>query len=98
MSDKPQKDEEIFWTAVEDIIALANERAEQEGLGVVNGALQQAAAHFNAFYLAVSSESREDLIEDKDQVIQDFCASYKRTLATSLEDYIENYDAQIKSD
>lgn len=86
-----KSDEELFWTLLEGFITQANTHAEEVDLGIVASALLNASARFSAFYLAQSSESRADLKEDKDSLVQDISREYKKRFAENLEDYIENY-------
>ena len=95
---KQQSDEDIFWGIVDELIELANEKSADVDMGIVNAALMNATARFNAFYVASSSESRNDLKEDKDDSIQRMGAEYKRLYAENLEDYIENYKVYLRSE
>ncbi|VUD61607.1 hypothetical protein TDB9533_02849 [Thalassocella blandensis] len=91
-----QTQEQQYWALVESFIEKANASCEENELGLVNGALMQAAARFNAFYLAASSESRKDLKEDKESSVKDFGGEYKKLLAENLDDYIENYKVYMR--
>ena len=90
--------EQQYWDLVESIIENVNAACEEHELGLVNGALMQAAARFNAFYLAASSESRKDLKEDREGSVRDFGAEYKKMLADNLDDYIENYKVYMRDE
>ncbi len=91
---EPQEDQ--YWTLVEKLVEQANAECENLDPGVVNAAFMQAAARFNAFYIAASSESRNDLKEDKSHSIKDFSDEYKELLTANLEDYIENYKVYMR--
>lgn len=93
-----QTQEQKYWELVESFIEKANAACEEDELGLVNGALMQAAARFNAFYLAASSESRKDLKEDKESSVRDFGGEYKKLLADNLEDYIEHYKVYMRDE
>lgn len=97
MSESPQQ-EDIFWDVFESFIQTANKKAEEIDLGIISAALMHAAARFNAFYIAASSESRDDLKQDKDGSVSDFGSEYKRLLAEHISDYIENYKVYLRSE
>lgn len=90
--------EAAYWALVESFIAQANEASAEQDLGLINGALMQAAARFNAFYVAASSESRKDLKEDVDGSIRDFGSEYKRLLSENFDDYVENYKVYMREE
>lgn len=77
--------------AVNALIENANRIAAEENPGLAASALMQAAARYASFYVASSSESRKDLKEDKDALIQDMTREFKAIFADNLDDYIENY-------
>lgn len=97
MSDSAAEETQ-FWQLMDELIEKANSASSQMDLGVVNAALMQASARFSAFYLAASSESRNDLKEDKEESIHRFGGDYKRRLADNLEDYIENYKVYMREE
>tara|TARA_R110000868_G_scaffold404557_1_gene682855 strand:- start:368 stop:670 length:303 start_codon:yes stop_codon:yes gene_type:complete len=80
-----------YWEMVSQFIEQANAHTEERTPGEVASALLNAAARYSAFYLAGSSESRKDLKEDKDVLVQDVSREFKKRFAEELEDYIENY-------
>ena len=96
--NKSKTEDELYWDLVEKFIEVANEASGDIDLGIVNSAIMNAATRFNAFYISASSESRNDLKEDKDDAIQRFGANYKRLLADNLDDYIENYKVYMRED
>lgn len=97
-NDSEKQAEESYWQLVEEIIELANKRAEELKPGVVSSALLQATSRYSAFYVAGSSESRKDLIEDKDDAIANISQEFKKQFASNLEDYIENYKVYLRSE
>ena len=92
------ENETIFWEAVDAAVELANSTSGKTDPGVAASAIMQAAARYCAFYAAASSESRKDLKDDKDNIVQDFSREFKKQFATNLEEYIENYKIYLGSD
>lgn len=95
MTDNTDIDER-YWLLVQEFVELANSKLEHDDLGVVSEALMEASARFSSFYAASSSEGRKDLKEDKESTVQDFGGEFKRRLAHSLDDYIENYKVYMR--
>jgi len=93
-----KNDEEAFWSIFEQSIELANQNLDSVDCGVIASAMITAAARFGAFYAASSSESKQDLKEDKDEVVQRLGAEFKRKLAEDIADYVDNYKVYMKSE
>lgn len=89
------QDEKAYWDLVDALIERANSCAEDVDPGIAASAIMHAAARFCAFYAASSSESRNDLKEDKDSLVQDFSREFKKQFAENLEDYIDNYKVYL---
>lgn len=89
MSQNEETDK--FWVLVDRIIELVNEESDELDLGIVNSALTEAAARFSSFYVASSSESKKDLLEDKPDILKSFAADYKGRLASNIDDYVDHY-------
>ena len=93
-----QTDQESFWALVEDVVDMANTRAEDLDTGIINAALAEASARFAAYYVASHCESRNDLKEDKNDAIERVSRDFKRRFAENLEDYIENYKIYMRDE
>ncbi|MFL0800093.1 MAG: DUF3144 domain-containing protein [Agarilytica sp.] len=87
-----------YWNIVDAFLEKANTETENSDVGMVASALMNAAARYSAFYVAGSSESRKDLKEDKDVLVQDISREFKQRFASNLEDYIENYKIYLLKD
>ncbi len=87
-----------YWDVVSDFIEQANKCTEDRTPGEVASALLNAAARYSAFYLAGSSESRKDLKEDKDALVQDVSREFKKRFAENLEEYIADYKIHFERD
>ncbi len=93
-----EKKDQAYWDIVDGFIEHANTYSDEYDQGVVAAAIMNAAARFSAYYVAGSSESRKDLKEDKDVLIQDVSREFKKGFAENLEDYIENYKIYLAED
>ncbi len=81
------KKEERFWELVDELIELANTRAEEEGPDQINSALQYASARFSAFVVASNTD---DLADDKPEALRFLTNHYREVLGDNLDDFIEN--------
>ncbi|MFT5835816.1 MAG: hypothetical protein ACI9RG_000709 [Sulfurimonas sp.] len=75
-------------------IALANEQLSQEVTqGEVSASFSYGAARFNAWMAASSVESAQDLIDDKDKIVDYFMGEYKLALEEHIKNHIENFES-----
>ncbi|MBX2859021.1 MAG: DUF3144 domain-containing protein [Cellvibrionaceae bacterium] len=93
MNDENRDD---FSQLVDKLIATANQQLEHSDCGLVTSALVAASARFAAFYAASSSESKKDLSQDKNDIVQHLGGEFKRCLAEDVQDYIDNYKIYMK--
>ena len=54
-------------------------------------------ARFNAYISAAQFNSKEDLKNEKDDIIEYFLKSYKQMLNEHLDDYINNFDQYLSN-
>ena len=80
-------EEQKVFQLIEQFLDLANEAAEESGPDLVNSALLQAAARYNAFIVAANSD---DLRDEKPSAISYLVTRYKEMLDDNLDDFIEN--------
>ncbi len=74
-------------------IALANEQLSDEVTqGAASASFTYGAARFNAWMAASSVESAQDLLKDKDQIVEYFLKEYKLALEEHLKNHIENFE------
>ena len=90
------KDQAAFAALVDTVISAANEQLEHHDCGTVASALIAASTRFAAFYAASSSETKKDLLEDKNDIVQHLGGEFKRNLADDIQDYIDNYKVYMK--
>lgn len=74
-------------------IALANEQLSDEVTqGAASASFTYGAARFNAWMAASSVESVQDLLKDKEEIIDYFMKEYKLALEEHLTHHIENFN------
>jgi hypothetical protein len=85
------KIDDKFWDRADSFINLANDYCDEISRGKVSSSLLYAAARFNAFIVAASAESKEELIGDKESAIEYFVEQYRKMLEENLDDSIEKF-------
>lgn len=96
MSD--QHNEDKFWELADEFISLANERSEEAGPGLASDALLYAAARYAVFLSASSSESKQDFLEDKDEIFNFLSKQFRTMLGENLKEYTDNFKAYTQSE
>jgi hypothetical protein len=90
MSDV-QRDKE-FWDLADSFIQLANTHLDKVKPSRVSASALFAAARFNAFVIAAASESKEQLIVEKEAAIAYFLNQYESMLRENLDEHLARYD------
>ncbi|WP_296591405.1 DUF3144 domain-containing protein [Methylophaga sp.] len=82
-----------FQQRADEFIAVANQQAAESGVDDVNTSVLYSAARFNAFSVARSVESAENLQAEKQAAIEYFTQRYAEMLNQNLEEYIARFDS-----
>lgn len=82
-----------FQERVDEFVAIANEQAAESSVEDVNTAVLFSAARFNAFSVARSVETAENLQTEKQAAIEYFTQRYAEMLNQNLEEYIARFDS-----
>ncbi len=99
MSDSETKNEEQkLWDLIDQFIEISNNACDEMDPGKVSEAILYAAARFNAFMVAASSESRKDYIEDKEDAGKFISKQFNGMLFSNLSDYQDHYKEYIRAD
>ena len=92
MSDV-QRDK-AFWDMADSFIQLANTHLDKEKPSRVSASALFAAARFNAFVIAAATESKAQLIAEKESAIAYFMNQYESMLRENLDEHMARYDQQ----
>lgn len=84
-----------FLDLADSFIALANSHCDTVSPTRVSSTMLFAAARFNAFVIASSVDSKDELTSDLEPALKYFLAQYEKMLGENLADYVENYDQYI---
>jgi hypothetical protein len=90
MSDL-QRDKQ-FWDMADSFIQLANTHLNAEKPSRVSGSALFAASRFNAFVIAAATESKAQLIAEKEAAIAYFLGQYESMLRENLDEHLARYD------
>ena len=90
MSDV-QRDKQ-FWDLADAYIALANTQLNEAKPSRVSAAALFAAARFNAFVITAATESKAQLIAEKESAIAYFLNQYETMLRENLDEHLARYD------
>jgi hypothetical protein len=85
-----------FWKRADEVIHLANQQREDETNHKVGASLLYAAARFNAFVAASSTQDVEEMKSEKAEALEYFCDQFRTALSENLDDYTEHYKDYIE--
>jgi hypothetical protein len=90
-------DKNAFYNRADNIIAYANSQiTENENPGDVSASFMFAASRFNAWAASCTFDNVEDMKKGKDEMMEYFIEDYKKMLEENLDNYIDNFDQQVK--
>jgi hypothetical protein len=90
MSDV-QRDKQ-FWDLADSFIQLANTHLSEVKPSRVSASALFAAARFNAFVITAATESKAQLIAEKESAIAYFLQQYEAMLRENLDEHLSRYD------
>ena len=92
MSDV-QRDKQ-FWDMADSFIQLANTHLDEVKPSRVSASALFATARFNAFVISAATESKEQLIAEKEAAVAYFLGQYETMLRENLDEHLARYDRQ----
>ena len=81
-----------FWDMTDSFIQLANTHLNEVKPSRVSACALFAASRFNAFVITAASESKEQLIAEKEAAIAYFLDQYEKMLRENLDEHLARYD------
>ena len=82
-----------FLKRADEHILVANEQLNEETTqGEVSASFMYAAARFNAWMAATSFANAQDMVNEKDKIIEYFVNEYKLALGEHIDNHVESYD------
>lgn len=81
-----------FWERANAIINLANDQCDAADPNEVGASTLYATARFNAFIVARTTGSAENMKLEKERALEYFTEQFRKMMATNLDDFAENFD------
>jgi len=81
-----------FWKRVDAIINLSNDQCDAADPNAVGASTMFASARFNAFIVARTTGSAENMALEKARVLAYFNDQFSKMLDENLEDFAKNFD------
>jgi len=88
--------DEKFFNRADAHIHLANDHLADTARGKVGASLMFAAARFNAWVSAADLQTKEEMQNRRDELLEYFLGQYKSMLEHNLDNYIEFFDDYMK--
>lgn len=88
---------QAFYQRADAIIELANSQLGADShSGQVGASLLYAAARYSASVASIGFVKGDDLLKEKQDIIEFYAKQYRQMLADNLEDYANNFDKYVK--
>ena len=92
-----QEVDDKFYDRADAHIELSNNQiSEDVGRGKVSASFMYSVARFNAWVSATGWNTKQEMLEGKEETIEYFVNEYRKMLDENLEDYIENFDDYMR--
>ncbi len=85
-----------FWELTDSFIQLANTHLNETKPSRVSASALFAASRFNAFVITAATESKEQLIAEKEAAIAYFMDQYEKMLRENIDEHLARYDQQTR--
>ena len=87
-----------FQKRADKFIQLANSLTDQDDIEKISTSLCYASARYAAFFVAVMSENKDKMTEERERAIEFFSDQFKNMLSDNLDDHIQNFDQYIQAE
>lgn len=87
-----------YWQHVDAFVNLANDQCADTDPNEVGSSALNASARFNAFIVAKTVGTAQNLSLEKDQAIDYFTDQFRKMMTNNVEDFIANFDKYMKPD
>lgn len=84
-----------FWDRVNAVINLSNSQCDTAEPNAVTASTMYASARFNAFIVASSTGSSENMTKEKEHALNYFTDQFRKMLDENLDDFILNFDKYL---
>ena len=91
------ENDDQFFKRADAHIHTANEQLDETDRGKVSASMMYATARFNAWISACTSQTGDELLSAKSDILEYFVEQYRQMLEEHLDDYAQNFDKYMKS-
>lgn len=85
-----------FWQRVDAIVDLANNQINPAHPNDVGASAMYAVARFNAFILAKTTGSPENMKTEKERALEYFTSQFRLMLESNLDDFTVNFEKYMQ--
>jgi hypothetical protein len=85
-----------FWERLNAVINLVNDQCSSAAPNDVGSSTLYAAARFNAFILAKTTGSAENMKLERERALDYFTGQFRLMLESNLDDFTENFVDYMK--
>ena len=85
-----------FWQRVDAIVDLANNQINPAHPNEVGASAMYAVARFNAFILAKTTGSPENMTTEKERALDYFTGQFRLMLDANLDDFTVNFEKYMQ--
>jgi hypothetical protein len=85
-----------FWERLNAVINLVNDQCSSAAPNDVGSSTLYAAARFNAFILAKTTGSAENMKLERERALDYFTGQFRMMLESNLDDFTENFVDYMK--
>ena len=85
-----------FWQRVDAIVNVANDQINPAHPNEVGASAMYAVARFNAFILAKTTGSPENMKTEKERALDYFTGQFRLMLESNLDDFTVNFEKYMQ--
>ena len=87
-----------FWQRVDAVVNLANDQINPAHPNDVGASAMYAVARFNAFVLAKTTGSPDNMKSERERALDYFTGQFRMMLESNLDDFTENFAKYMAPD
>jgi hypothetical protein len=87
-----------FWERANAFINLANDQCNAAHPNEVSASTLYAAARFNAFIVAKTTGTADNMKLERDRALEYFTDQFRQMMAANLDDFAANFDKYMQSE
>ncbi|GAB3467161.1 hypothetical protein GCM10027321_34290 [Massilia terrae] len=84
-----------FWNRANALINLANDQCDSAIPNEVAASTMYASARFNAFIVATTTGSAENMKAEKERALEYFTDQFRKMMESNLDDFAENFEKYL---